>query len=98
MGRLVDYWPFAEFRLAYAFDARNPRDVQYLDGATGGEGLVRKSAHLQSVEREQSMAAFAERTRILYPHSRWERASTPDLRDLYNDVRLMMEAPPQSKR
>lgn len=90
VGTLTKFWDGLPFSASYTFDVTDPNKLTITSEARDGATLVNKSRRVRMRENDDAVAritatnfANAERRRI--------RALKPDFKDLYPDVKALME-------
>jgi hypothetical protein len=90
VGTLTECWDGLPFSASYTFDVTDPAKLTITSEARDGATLVNKSYRVRARENEDAMARI-EATNFENAERRSMRIPKPDFKDLYPDVKALME-------
>jgi HNH endonuclease len=90
VGTLTECWDGLAFSASYTFDVTDPAKLTITSEACDGATLVNKSYRVRARENEDAMARI-KATNFANAERRSMRAPKPDFKDLYPDVKALMD-------
>lgn len=90
VGTLTECWDGPAFSASYTFDVTDPAKLTIISESRDGATLVNKSHRVRARENEDAMARI-EATNFANAERRRMRAPKPDFKDLYLEVKALME-------